>query len=112
MNTSTARLAVQKTKPTARTQQEASAVAGQSPLIATLQRYAPLAGRGLLSLIFLLSAAGKVADFSGTEQYMASKNMPLVPFFLAMAILFESLGGLSVLLGYKARIGAVALILF
>lgn len=112
MNTPTVRLAIPRAKITARTQQEARAIVDQSPLIATLQRYAPLAGRGLLSLIFLLSAAGKVANFSGTEQFMASKNMPLVPFFLVMAILFESLGGLSVLLGYKARIGALALIVF
>ena len=80
--------------------------------ITKLQAVAPLAGRMGLSLIFLLSAAGKLANWSGTAQFMASKNMPLAPMFLAGAIAFELLGGLSVLLGYKARLGALALIVF
>lgn len=82
------------------------------PLVEKLQHVAPLAGRGLLSLIFLLSSVGKIMDWSGTAGYMASKHMPMVPFFLAMAILFELGGGLSVLSGYKARWGALALIVF
>jgi hypothetical protein len=40
---------------------------------------------------------------------MAAKGMVVVPFFLTMAILFELGGGLSVLLGFKARLGAWAL---
>jgi putative oxidoreductase len=88
------------------------AAASENPLAAKLQRVAPLAGRAAISAIFLLSAAGKLADYSGTAGYMASKGMPFVPFFLVMAILFELAGGLSVLLGYKARIGAAALIVF
>lgn len=43
---------------------------------------------------------------------MASKNMPFVPLFLVAAILFEVGGGLSVALGYKAKLGAAALIIF
>jgi len=35
-----------------------------------------------------------------------------VTLFLAGAIIFEVLGGLSVLLGFKARLGAIALIIF
>src|SRR5579862_279439 len=109
MNTSTVRLALQKIKITSRTGKEAQTVSAQSPLIAIVQRYAPLTGRALISSIFLLSAGGKLANFSGTAQFMAAKGMPLVSFFLVMAILFELIGGLSVLLGYKARLGAFAL---
>jgi putative oxidoreductase len=43
---------------------------------------------------------------------MASKGMFWTPFFLVMAILFELGGGLSVLSGFKARWGALALIVF
>lgn len=82
------------------------------PLLEKLQHVTPLVGRGLLSLIFLLSGFGKIADWSGTAGYMASKNMPAVPFFLLGAILLEIGGGLSVLTGYKARWGALALIFF
>jgi putative oxidoreductase len=114
MNTSTVRLA-QKILAAESSQSPAagaSVAAAVTPFQATLQRFAPLAGRGLLSSIFLLSAAGKLASFSGTQQFMAAKGMPATAFFLAMAILFESLGGLSVLLGYKVRVGALALIVF
>lgn len=85
---------------------------GQAGVGAVAARFAPLAGRGLLSAIFLLSALGKVGDWNGTAGYMASKGMPFVPLFLAGAIAVELLGGLSVLLGYKARIGALALFAF
>lgn len=82
------------------------------PLLEKLQLVTPAAGRALLSLIFVLSAFGKLANLSGTAQYMDSAHMPLVPFFLGGAIVLELLGGVSVLLGFKARYGAMALILF
>src|SRR6266487_4562245 len=72
-------------------------------------RYVSLVGRILLSSSFLLSALGKITDWSGTAGYMASKGMPLVPFFLAAAILLELGGGLSLLTGFQARWGTLAL---
>jgi putative oxidoreductase len=77
-----------------------------------LKRYAPLLGRILLSVIFLLSAFGKITHFSGMEQFMASKGLPAVPLLLVLALLTEALGGLSLLLGFKARWGALLLFLF
>jgi putative oxidoreductase len=71
-----------------------------------------LLGRCLLSLIFILSGLGKVGDWSGTAGFMAAKRMLAVPFFLTMVIFVELAGGLSVLLGFKARIGAWALVLY
>jgi putative oxidoreductase len=81
-------------------------------LTALAQQYAPLAGRIGLSAIFLLSGAGKIANWAGTAGYMAFKGMPAVPFFLAAAIVFELAGGLALLTGYRARAAAVALIVF
>jgi uncharacterized membrane protein YphA (DoxX/SURF4 family) len=69
-------------------------------------------GRILLSLIFVASAAGKIVDFPGTMEQMRGEGMRLVPFFLVMAIGFELIGGLSVMLGVKARWGALLLIAF
>lgn len=77
-----------------------------------IEPWLTLLGRILLSLIFILSGFGKIGDWSGTASYMASQGMVAVPFFLTMAILFELGGGLSVLLGFKARWGALALICF
>ena len=79
---------------------------------AAITRFAPLTGRILISAIFLLSGVGKIGDWSGTAGYMAAYGMPAVPFFLFMAIVFELAGGLSVLTGFKARWGAVLLIVF
>ncbi len=77
-----------------------------------IERFAPLVGRVLLSLIFIMSGLSKVGGWEQTAGYMASKGMPVVPLFLVGAIVIEVAGGLSVLLGLKARIGAAALIIF
>jgi len=71
-----------------------------------------LGGRALIALIFVMSGLGKIAGWEGTAGYMTAKGMPAVPFFLGAAIGVEVLGGLSVLIGLKARWGALALFLF
>jgi putative oxidoreductase len=63
-------------------------------------------------MIFLVSGMGKIGGWEQTASYMASKGMPMIPFFLVASIIFEIAGGLSVLLGLKARVGALALIVF
>lgn len=69
-------------------------------------------GRVLLSAIFILSGVGKLLDFHGTAAFMASKGMTMVPLFLYAAALIQLLGGLSLLLGFKTRVGAALLLLF
>jgi putative oxidoreductase len=71
-----------------------------------------LIARILVALIFLMAGINKVLDPAGTQMYMAAHGMPLTGLFLAAAIIFELLGGLSVLLGFRARWGAVALAVF
>jgi putative oxidoreductase len=78
----------------------------------TCQSLTALSGRVFLSAIFLFSGFGKIADWSKFAHMMDEKGMPLVPLFLAGAIAFEILGGLSLLLGFYGRVGAVALIVF
>lgn len=72
----------------------------------------PLLARLLMSAIFLMSAINKISDPAGTQAYMASYGMPLTGLFLIGAIALEVVGGLSLLLGYKPRLGAILLIIF
>jgi putative oxidoreductase len=77
-----------------------------------LERYGALAARILIAQIFIASGLGKIMDWSGTEASMASRGMFWIPLFLLGAIVFELAGGLSLALGYKARLGALLLIVF
>ncbi|MEP0754030.1 DoxX family protein [Trichocoleus sp. Lan] len=79
-----------------------------------MEKYIPLIARAFLAAIFLKSGFDKITGFSGTQQFMASKDIPeaLTGLLLVAAIILELAGGLSVLLGYKARWGAIALIIF
>lgn len=54
----------------------------------------------------------KLADWSGTSAYMASKGLPAIPLLLAIAAAVEVLGGLSVITGTFARAGALALVVY
>jgi putative oxidoreductase len=76
------------------------------------EQFAWRAGRVLLSLIFILSALGKLADLSGTAAFMRAAGMPAVWLFLPAAIVLELGGGLAILTGYGMRLGVAALIVF
>jgi putative oxidoreductase len=74
--------------------------------------YLELTGRILISLIFLIAGIGKLMDWFGTAEYMASKGMTAIPFVQTMAVLFELGAGTCVLLGWHTRWAALALIVF
>src|SRR5258707_2009151 len=70
-------------------------------------------GRLLLCTIFLLAAVGnKIPHFGEVARVMESVGIPAPQFLLAGAIAFLLVGSLSVIVGYKARIGAVLLLTF
>ncbi len=71
-----------------------------------------LVARVLLASIFLFSGVSKIFNFAATQGYMDAQGMHMTGLFLVFAILFELGGGLSVLLGYFPRLGALALVLF
>jgi len=73
---------------------------------------ATLIGRILLALIFLQSGIGKIGNFAGTAQYMASQGMSYATFFLVGAIFFELVGSITIILGYFARFGTLLLLIF
>jgi putative oxidoreductase len=73
----------------------------------TLQSLAAPLGRILLSLIFVQSGIGKIAQYAGTQGYMESAGVPgaLLPLVIAV----ELAGGLAVILGWHARLAAFLL---
>jgi putative oxidoreductase len=77
-----------------------------------IQNYVLLIARALLSALFIWSGINKILDPAGTQQYMAAYGMPWTSVFLVAAIVTELGGGLSVLLGYRSRLGAAVLALF
>ena len=71
-----------------------------------------LVSRIFLSSIFLFAGVNKVFAFTATQGYMAAQGMKMTALFLVLTILVEIGGGLSVLLGFFPRLGALALFLF
>ncbi|MGH8701495.1 MAG: DoxX family protein [Burkholderiales bacterium] len=74
--------------------------------------YGPLLGRMLIAFIFLHSAYDKAAHFSRSAAVMAAKGIPMARLLLVPAILVMLGGGLTILLGWHAPWGALALLLF
>ena len=70
----------------------------------------PLIGRIFFSLIFLQTAFN---HFSGKSiSYAASQNVPLASLLVPVSGVIAILGGASIVLGYKARLGAWLIVLF
>src|SRR5260221_9741776 len=73
-------------------------------------RYLAPAGRVLFSAIFIMAGFG---HFSPQEiAFAAQQGVPLANVAVPLSGLLSIAGGLSVLLGYHARVGAALLVLF
>ena len=68
--------------------------------------------RLLLSGIFILSGFNKLTAFATMSGFLGSLGWPAPGLWLALAILFEVVGGLCLLLGFRVRWASLALILF
>lgn len=71
-----------------------------------------LVARICISSVFIWAAFEKLINWSGTVDYVKQKNIPYAALALPLAIAIQIFGGLSLLLGYQIRIGALILILF
>ncbi|MGB2602928.1 MAG: DoxX family protein [Candidatus Sulfotelmatobacter sp.] len=78
------------------------AVQGSGPIV--------LLGRFLFVLIFLMS--GPRHFLSQTIAYAAAQGVPMASIAVPFSGLLAFLGGLSILLGYRAKIGAWLIVLF
>ncbi len=75
-------------------------------------KYIPLIGRILFSLIFISSGLSHIFKFSEMSQYTASMGVPFPTAATLLSGLIILVGGLSILLGYKVKIGAIILVVF
>jgi putative oxidoreductase len=73
-------------------------------------KYLVLVGRILFAAIFLFSAP--IHFSNDTVQFAASFGVPFAAIAVPVSGIIAIIGGLSVLLGYKAKFGAVLLTLF
>jgi putative oxidoreductase len=73
---------------------------------------ADLAGRILLSSIFILSGLSKITDWQMVQGYMRNAGLPLPTVLHVAAIVLEIDLGLGVLLGFKTRWSAALLFLY
>ncbi|MFZ1934374.1 MAG: DoxX family protein [Thermoguttaceae bacterium] len=91
--------------------------------MSSLQNLVVLLARLVLSPLFIFGGVNHLRNWNGTIKFMTSKGMGMesvfgssspmvVQILLAGATAFLLLGGLSLLLGLRARWGAVLLIVF
>ncbi|MGV3582605.1 MAG: DoxX family protein [Methylophilus sp.] len=66
-----------------------------------------LAGRVMMSIIFILAGVGKVMDPAGTAGYMDTMGVPSALLWPTAAL--EILGGVAIAIGFKTRYAAFAL---
>jgi putative oxidoreductase len=80
---------------------------GKDTQMQNLTSYAAPAGRVLLALIFIMAGGQKITGYAGTQAYMEMMGVPggLLP----LVILTELGGGIALLIGWQARLTALAL---
>jgi len=77
------------------------------PSAGTVQNFAELGGRVLLSSLFLVSGIAKIGGYTGIEAYMTSVGVPAA--LLPLVIATEVLGAIAIILGWQTRIVAFLL---
>lgn len=70
---------------------------------------APLLGRFVLAWFYLVQAYRYATDWNGTAQLLSLKGLAAAPIFLFVGLAGITLGSISLLLGYRTRVGALAL---
>jgi putative oxidoreductase len=68
--------------------------------------------RLLLTILFLVAGFGKLSDIAGTAGWFGSIGLPAPTVVAVLVGLLELVGGLAILVGFKARIAAIALAVF
>ena len=73
----------------------------------TVSNMSLLAGRAMLSAMFIMAGISKIGGYDGTAAYMASYGLPglLLPAVIAL----EIGGGLAILVGLQTRLAALLL---
>ncbi len=71
-----------------------------------------LVARLCFGIAFLWSAVDKIINWRGATSYMEMKQIPKISLVLPLSIAIQMIGGISILLGFYAKIGALLLILY
>ncbi|PKQ03631.1 MAG: LysR family transcriptional regulator [Alphaproteobacteria bacterium HGW-Alphaproteobacteria-11] len=74
--------------------------------------YATFLGRIFLSALFVLAGINKAMGAAGTIAFIESKGLPLPQIVYAGTVALELGGGLLLLIGYQARLVALAFAIF
>ncbi|QDU59687.1 DoxX [Planctomycetes bacterium Pan216] len=78
-----------------------------------VQGIATVGARVMIATIFFMSAVGnKIPNFSKVAEVMGGQGVPAPRLLLVGAIAFLVLGSLSIIVGFKARLGAALLLVF
>jgi len=72
-----------------------------------MEKYAPVVGRILMAVIFVLAGIGKITGYAGTQGYMESMGVPGM--LLPLVILTELGGGIALILGWQTKIVSLLL---
>jgi putative oxidoreductase len=72
-------------------------------------KYLPFAGRILIGGIFVVSGLGKLGTYRGITAAISAAGLPFAPLGFAVAIAVEIGLGFLLLIGYRARLAALAL---
>lgn len=74
--------------------------------MSSINTNAPIVGRILIAVLFLLAGFGKLADVQGFTGYLQSGGLP--GFLAWPAILFEIAVGILLIIGYQTRLVGLA----
>ena len=72
-----------------------------------LQAFSALLGRLFLAIIFIQSGLSKMSDYAATQGYMDAMGVSSA--LLPLVIALEVLGGIAIVIGFKARLVALAM---
>jgi multisubunit Na+/H+ antiporter MnhC subunit len=75
------------------------------------KQYAPLIGRIMIAIVFLLSVWAKLTGFDATIGAMAGRSMPIPQVLIVLAIVIEFAGSMLLIIGWQPRCAALALYL-
>lgn len=81
-------------------------------MLNSLQNPLTLLGRILIAALFIPAGFNKIAGFSGTMGYIASKGVPLPGLAAAIAVAVELGLGVLLLIGFQTRWAALGIALF
>ena len=72
-----------------------------------LQAFSALLGRLFLAMIFIQSGLSKMSDYAATQGYMDAMGVSSA--LLPLVIVLEVVGGIAIVIGFKARLVALAM---